>query len=100
MLGVGTDNVEKVIRSVFNLAEMTCDRLPKATFARYMFLEARCLTQLQVAEELLVMWESESRTLYSDGTSNFGYHYSTCDIGKEDGNGACSWAWGCCSRIF
>ena len=49
---MGTENLEKVVRSVLlNLTGMTPDRLPKPTFSRYMYLEARRLAQLHVAEE-------------------------------------------------
>ena len=39
---------------------LKCERLPKATFARYMYLiyETRRLAQIQVADTLLTDWES------------------------------------------
>lgn len=45
-------------------------RLPKATFARYMYLDNRSLAQVQVAETLIDGWEIENRTLHCDGTSS------------------------------
>ena len=52
--GVGTENIQNVVRTVLEkLAGLECERLPKATFARYMYLEARQLAQIQVAEKLL-----------------------------------------------
>jgi hypothetical protein len=85
--GVGVENVQKVVRTVIeNLAGLECERLPKATFARYMYLEARRLSQIQVAEQLLDEWDSGNRTLHSDGTSKHGYHYATFDVTLDDGN--------------
>jgi hypothetical protein len=53
--GVGVENVQKVVRTVIeNLAGLECERLPKATFVRYMYLEARRLSQIQVAEQLVI----------------------------------------------
>ena len=59
----------------------------KATFARYMYLEARRLSQIHVAEQLLDEWDSGNRTLHSDGTSKHGYHYATFDATLDNGNG-------------
>lgn len=57
--GVGVENVENVVRAVLeNLGGLQCGRVPKATFARCMYLEARRLAQIQVAEGLLDGWES------------------------------------------
>ena len=51
--------ITEVIRSVLtNLGGVECGRLPKATFSRYMFLEARRLAQIHVAEELLTDWDA------------------------------------------
>ena len=84
--GVGVNNVQKVVRTVLeNLGGLECGRLPKATFSRYMYLEARRLAQIQVAEEILDGWDSENRTLYSDGTSKYGYNYTTFDVTAKDG---------------
>ena len=85
--GVGVENVEKVVQSVLeNLAGLKCERLPKAIFARYMYLEARRLAQIQVADELLNNWESGNRTLHSDATSKHGYQYGTFDLTMDDGS--------------
>ena len=51
-----------------------------------MYLEARCLAQIQVAEKLLDGWESGNCTLHSDGTSKHGYHYATFDVTLDDGD--------------
>ena len=75
---VGINNVGNVVRTVIEkLVGLECERLPNATFARYMYLEARRLAQIQVAEKLLDGWEIGNRTLHSDGTSKHGYHYAT-----------------------
>ena len=85
--GVGVENVGNVIKTVIEkLTGLDCGRLPKATFARYMYLEARRLAQIQVAEKLLDGWELGNRTLHSDGTSKHGYHYATFDVTLDDGN--------------
>ena len=53
-MGVGVNDVEKVIQSVLNnIAKLKVDSLPKSTFSRYMYLEARRLSQIHVAESLL-----------------------------------------------
>ena len=85
-MGVGVNNVEKVVRAVLsNIAGINVDQLPKATFSRIMFTEARGLSQIQVAETLLQNYENDSRTLHTDGTSKFGQHYGTYDIVGESG---------------
>ena len=41
-LGVGARNVEVIVRKVLEkIGGLTADRLPKETFSKYMFLEAR-----------------------------------------------------------
>ena len=72
--GLGSRNIEPVIRTVLKkLAGLDAGRLPKASFAKYMLLEARTLAQLQIADELSgggndIPVESNN-TLQSDGTS-------------------------------
>ena len=86
-MGVSTRNVEDVIRKVLkHTVNIDVGRLPKATFAKCMLLEARSLAQLQVADELTENWDSESRTLHSDGTSKKGRSFITYDIVKNDGS--------------
>ena len=51
-----------------------------------MYLEARQLAQIQVAERLLDGWELGYHTLHSDGTSKHGCHYATFDVTLRDGN--------------
>ena len=78
-MGVGVNNVEKIVKSVLvNLAKMNAESLPKSTFARLMFLEARRLSQIQVTSEII---ESDQlNTLHTDGTSKFGHHFETYDV--------------------
>ena len=87
-IGVEANNVENIIKNVLEkIGGISTEhlRLPKKTFAKYMFLEARGMAQAHVAEELLDGWQSQDRTLYSDGTSKFGYAYATFDIQTSSG---------------
>jgi len=53
-MGVGINNVENVVRTVIkNIAKMNVEFLPKPTFSRMMFLEARRLSQIQVCDTLI-----------------------------------------------
>ena len=84
-MGISTRNVERYVRLVLEkLAEAKVGRLPKVTFAKDMFLEARGLAQIHVATKLLDSKENPL-TLYSDGTSEHGHSYTTFDVqsGKE-----------------
>ena len=85
-MGVSAENCEKVVREVLEeMAGVTVGRLPKETFARSMYLEARRMAQMQVNEELVDKWNEESRTLLSDGTSKWHHKYLTYQIKKDDG---------------
>ena len=68
-----------------NIAKLSVDKLPKATFSRMMFLEARRLSQIHVAETVLTDYENRENTLHTDGTSKFGKHYGTYDIVTNNG---------------
>ena len=83
MMGVGINNIEKVVHIVLtNFTNMNVESLPKATFARLMYTESRRLSQLQVAESLLKDYDSSCRTLHTNGTSKFGKHYRTLYMWK------------------
>ena len=83
-MGVGVEQVEGVITSVLkNIAKVKLDSVPKSTFSRLMYTEARGLSQIQVAESLLESYESSARTLHTDGTSKSGTHYGTYDIVRQ-----------------
>ena len=84
-LGVSTNNVENVVRKCLKVVGVNVHNLPKATFAKYMLYEARSLAQLQVFDELTENWNTENRTLHSDGTSKKGRSLITYDIVKDDG---------------
>ena len=78
-MGLSSRNVEKCVHLVLEkLAKVKVGRLPKVTFAKNMFLEARCLAQIHVAS---VLSENQGNvTLHSDGTSKHGHSYTTYDI--------------------
>ena len=89
-MGVGTANVEEIIHTVLKkLANMECDRFPKPTFSKYMLLEARALSQIQVADTVLKDWDTAHNTLASDGTSKYNKSYITYDITRKDGIDLC-----------
>ena len=77
-MGVGVNNVEAVIKTVLkNIGGLEAESLPKSTFSRLMFTEARRISQIQVAETLIENFTSACTTLHTDGTSKFGQHYGT-----------------------
>ena len=82
MIGVGINNIEKVVRTALtNFTNMNIECLPKATFARLMYTESgRFISQVQVSESLLEDYDSSYRTLHTDSTSKFGKHYGTIDV--------------------
>ena len=85
-MGVSTRNIEGVIRKVLKyVIDADVGRLPKATFAKYMLLQARSLAQIQVVDELVDGFDSENRTLHSDGTSKKGHSFITFDIVNDAG---------------
>ena len=64
--------VVPVIQSVLKLAGVTCNRLTKHTAINDMLIEARTLSQMQLAE---VLTQEDHHTLHSDGTTKFGHKY-------------------------
>ena len=85
-MGVSTRNIKSVIRKVLKyVIDADVGRLPKATFAKYMLLEARSLAQIQVVDELVDGFDSENRTLHNDGTSKKGHSFITFDIVNDAG---------------
>ena len=77
---LSTRNVERCVKLVLEkLAKAEVERLPKGTFAKDMFLEARGLAQIHVATKLLDSKENPL-TLYSDGTSKHCHFYTTFDV--------------------
>ena len=82
--------VVPVIQSVLKLAGVTCNRLPKRTAINDMLIEARALSQMQLAE---VLTQEDHHTLHSDGTTKFGHTYlgyqgstvhNTCTLGMHE----------------
>ena len=75
-MGLSSRNVENCVRLVLEkLAKVKVGRLPKVTFTKNMFLEARRLAQIHVAS---VLSENQGNlTLHSDGTSKHGRSYTT-----------------------
>ena len=79
-MGLSTRNVERYVGLVpEKLANANVGRLPKVTFAKDMFLEARGLAQIHVITNLLDSKENPW-TLYSDGASKHGHSYTTFDV--------------------
>ncbi|XP_066935310.1 reticulocyte-binding protein 2-like [Clytia hemisphaerica] len=85
MLGISTANVQHAVRTVLKqLAGLEIDRLPKATFAKYMLLEARGLAHIHVAS-VLADEPSNCNTMQSDGTSKKGRTFMTYDMSTSSG---------------
>ena len=84
---VSAHNVKRAIEVLEELVGIEVDKLPKATIANYMLLEARMVAQIQVADELTRADFSlnAENTLHSDGTSRKGHSYQTYDIKMNDG---------------
>ena len=62
-MGVGTDKVEAMIKSVSdNITKLKVDCLHKSTFARLIFTESRRLSQN--TESLISDYEKSCNTLY------------------------------------
>jgi len=69
-----------IIQSVLNLAGVTCNRLPKHTAINDMLIQARALSQMQLAE---VLTQEDYHTLHSDGTTKFGHKYLAYQVTIE-----------------
>ena len=83
-MGLSTRNIEKSVRLILEkLANVEFGRLPKVTFAKDMFLEARALSQIQLVS-VLTESTDDNLTLHSDGTSKHGHSYTTLDVKKGD----------------
>ena len=66
---------------VLNLVNASCPQLPQDTAISDMLPEARALSQIQLAETLLV---TKNNTLHSDGTTKFGQKYTSYQISTND----------------
>ena len=74
----------KVLEVLEKIGGLKVGRLPKPTFAKYMYLEARGLAQMQLIDEL-VNKEQKKLTLYSDGTTKYWFSYGTYDNSTASG---------------
>ena len=79
-INVAILQIVPVIQSVLNLAGVTCNRLPKHTAINDMLIEARALSQMQLAE---VLTQEDYHTLHSDGTTKFGHKYLAYQVSTE-----------------
>ena len=78
---VGIKKVEPVTRAVLKLVNVSCPQLPQHTAISDMLLEARALSQIQLAE---ILSATENNTLHSDGTTKFGQKYTSYQISTND----------------
>ena len=69
--------VEPVLRSVFKLLSIQCDRLPQHTTINEMLMESRSISHAQLAETLTA---SSSNTLHSDGTTKYGHKFQSYQV--------------------
>ena len=81
---VGSRKVETIVRTVLrNLAQKEVTRLPGATFAKQMLLEARAVAKTMVDQKLT---DSEvGLTLGVDGTSKHQVHYGGASVHFPEG---------------
>ena len=78
---VGAKNVERIVRAVIEkMTTSTIGRVPKASFAKYMLLEARTLALCQLKEKIQ---EADNITVGIDGTSKFGHHFGAVEVSFE-----------------
>ena len=83
-MGLSTPNIEKSVRLILEkCAKVEVGRSPKVTFVKDMFIEARALSQIQLASVLTENTDN-NLTLHSDGTSKHGHSYTTLDVRKGD----------------
>ena len=81
-LNVGVRNIAPVIRCVLkNIAHKSVSRLPSHGLTCQMILESLTVVQAQLGEKLS---ETAASTLQTDGTTKFGEHYATYDIGVPE----------------
>lgn len=80
---VGILKIEPVIRAVFNLLNIECDKLPKHTTINEMLIESRTLSHMQIAEALTT---TSNNTLHSDGTTKFGHKYQSYQVTTSEGS--------------
>ena len=85
--GLSCANVEEVVRIVLKeLVGIEPERLPQATFAKYMLLEVGALAQIHVATKLVEGEPEACNTLHSDGTSKKKRGITTYDVCDKCGD--------------
>ena len=88
MSGVGIKQTKNVIMTVLrNIGDIEIDEsdLPRETFTRSQYEEARLLAMAQLGTKLINDFDESHRTLQTDGTSKFGKHYGTFDVSCKSG---------------
>ena len=82
-LGVSASKIDPAIRTVLKLVNKSVERLPSATLAKTMALEAGILSKVQLGE---VISMTQFNTLHTDGTTKFGEKYATFNISTIEGS--------------
>ena len=86
-LNIGRNNVESVIRTVLQkLANLDIGRLPSRALTSRLFVEAKCLADIQVASKML---EDQNATLHYDETTKFGDRYGSLQVTTASGSYVC-----------
>ena len=75
--------IEPVLRSVFKLLNIECNKLPQRTAINEILIESRSIAHTQIAETLIT---SSNNTLHSDGTTKFGHKYQSYQVSTEEGS--------------
>lgn len=77
----GVSNVERTVHLVLEkLAPVKVDRLPKKTFSEMMLVEAKLISQIQVADAML---ESSCKTIHIEGTKRSGQEFGGLQVGTD-----------------
>ena len=80
---VGILKIEPVLRAVFKLLNIECNKLPQHTTINEILIESRSLAHAQIAE---VLTTHTNNTLHSDGTTKFGRKYQSYQVSTEEGS--------------
>ena len=80
-LGVGRRNIQDAIRVVLRkLAGLEVERLPSESLTSRMFVEAKILSEIQTAREIV---KNKHNTLHYDETSKEGFKYGSIQVTTE-----------------
>ena len=86
-LNIGRKNIKDTICIVLkNLANLDVDRLPSESLTSRLFIEAKCLAEIQTAN---MMIENSNCTLHYDETSKFGDRYGSLQVTTPTGSYIC-----------